>query len=369
MSYYIPINESYLKRAGAQFSTPFVGTPSDRVPVDPLIFSASARLFNRTIREFWEGDPAEAITMVAHACEFYDITPIAHYLYGSYWAEDYGAKLKYMETMPPIVVDYPIKEPADVDRFEPMDPKELSKGPTLTKHFRAFDHILKNYTPMFAPVSFFNGATDIASGLVGVEKFLLWIMKQPSICHKLLKKIADHMVNGNIAVRDKYGAVVMVVGSVTANSEILSPKQVKEFNFNYVYDAVKRSLKVGAGPGVYYHLCGDHSLDWQIWKEAVMSPFTVMQIGYEGKGKPFPAKKLKEEFGNKCTIYGCIDSLVLGQRSPAEVYEQGKQQIIDGKDSPRGFIVGNACEIPPTTPPANLHALVRAAEDFGKLPP
>ncbi|MFA5313458.1 MAG: uroporphyrinogen decarboxylase family protein, partial [Methanomassiliicoccales archaeon] len=47
------------------------------------------------------------------------------------------------------------------------------------------------------------------------------------------------------------------------------------------------------------------------------------------------------------------------------VYEQSKAQLMGGRDSKRGYILGTSCELPPYALPGNVHAMVRAAKDFG----
>lgn len=361
---FLDIDQEWLGKAAELWTTPFADTPSDRVIVDPILLSNAATLFRKDTKYFWK-NPDEAVRMVCNACEIYDITPVGHYLWGDYWGQDYGGTIKYTEKSPPVLDEYPISEPEEIEDFEVKGPEELKEGPTFQQHFKALDTCLEEYPDMFAPITQFNGAFDVASNWAKSEDLCVWLLKEPELVEKLVYKAADHMVNANKVTANKYGLNVMVAGSVVAGSDLLSREQVERFNFEPTCKAIKETLDVGAGPGVYYHLCGNHADDWDLWKDAVFSPFSVMQIGYMGDDI-FPAETLVENFGNKCTCFGTIDTKLMQMGSPSDVYEQTKEQVLAGKDSPRGFIVGTACECPTYAPVANIHAMVRGAKDHGQ---
>jgi uroporphyrinogen decarboxylase len=62
---------------------------------------------------------------------------------------------------------------------------------------------------------------------------------------------------------------------------------------------------------------------------------------------------------------GTVDTRLMILPDPRRVYDQASKQIIAGRDSPNGFILGTACETPPYTLPGNIQAMVRAAQDHG----
>ncbi len=90
----------------------------------------------------------------------------------------------------------------------------------------------------------------------------------------------------------------------------------------------------------------------------------MFHIGYKGR-EVFPTELLKKEFGNKATIMGSVDTKLMMNPNPNAVYEQAKQSVISGRDSPRGYILGCSCECPPYTLPANILAMTKAAKDHG----
>ncbi|MFP4655344.1 MAG: uroporphyrinogen decarboxylase family protein [Methanohalobium sp.] len=361
---FAPIDTNWLKKAGSLWTTPFADTPSERVIVDPIILSHAATIFKKKPGYFYQ-NPDEAIRMVCNTCELYDVTPVGHYLWADYWGEDYGATIKVQEDAPPSITNRPIKDPEGVDNLEILSPEDLAKGPTLTKHYTALDTCLEEYPDMFAPITQLGGTMEVATNLVAIEDVFMWMITQPEIVDKLVDKAADHIVNASKATADRYGANVTITGSVIASGDLMDREQIKRFGYKPVAKAVSKVLNSGAGPGVYYHLCGNHSDDYDLWKDAPMSPFTVMQIGYDGK-EIFPASKLVENFGNRCTCFGTVDTKLVDRGTQSQVYEQSKEQLLAGKDSPRGFILGTSCECPTRAPSANVHAMVKAARDYGQ---
>jgi uroporphyrinogen decarboxylase len=62
---------------------------------------------------------------------------------------------------------------------------------------------------------------------------------------------------------------------------------------------------------------------------------------------------------------GTVDTKLMVNGTPKQVYEQAKCQLLKGRDCTSGYIMGTACEVPPFTPPCNILALNKAAKDFG----
>jgi uroporphyrinogen decarboxylase len=62
---------------------------------------------------------------------------------------------------------------------------------------------------------------------------------------------------------------------------------------------------------------------------------------------------------------GSVDTKLMINPNPMAVYTQAKDQLLAGRDSKKGYILGTSCETPPYTLPGNMRALVKAAQDFG----
>jgi uroporphyrinogen decarboxylase len=62
---------------------------------------------------------------------------------------------------------------------------------------------------------------------------------------------------------------------------------------------------------------------------------------------------------------GSVDTKLMINPNPKACYDAAKDQILAGRDSKKGYILGTSCETPPYTIPGNMRALVKAAQDYG----
>jgi uroporphyrinogen decarboxylase len=90
----------------------------------------------------------------------------------------------------------------------------------------------------------------------------------------------------------------------------------------------------------------------------------MFHIGYKGRDV-FLTNLLVKEFGKKATLMGSVDTKLLINPKPKVVYDQAATSIIAGRDAPRGYILGCACECPMYTLSGNILAMIRAAKDHG----
>jgi uroporphyrinogen decarboxylase len=350
--------------AAKRFASPFVDNPHDRIDVDPIILSHAAVACGYTIRDFYE-KPELGIHCVGYISRLYDLLPVTHWFYSMPWTRELGLKLVYKDTLPPISTGPIIKDPADVDKLRVMDKEELKKNFTQQEFYRIYEYVQKALPMTLVPISYGFDLVGAAAELVGVENFIMWTFTEPEAAKKLVKVYTDTSVNGAAGLADKYGMAMLIVGSVLANNDIFSDDAVEEYSAKMMRYYVDQCFRKGAGPQVFYHLCGNHETDYKVFPDnLIWSPFTVFHVGYHGKNV-FPSKLLKEVFGSKATIMGSVDTKLMINPNPMQVYNQAKEQLLAGRDSPKGYILGNSCECPPYTHPGQMLALVQAARDFG----
>jgi uroporphyrinogen decarboxylase len=193
----------------------------------------------------------------------------------------------------------------------------------------------------------------------------MWTFTEPDLAHKVVDTFVETSINGADVLSDKYGMAMLIVGSVLANNDIFADEQVEEYSAKKMGYYVDQCFRKGAGPQIFYHLCGNHETSYKVFKDNLMwSPFNVLHIGYKGP-KEFPAELLKQEFQDVTTCMGSVDTKLMINPNPKVVYEHSKECLLAGRDAKKGFILGTACETPPYTIPGNLLAMTRAARDFG----
>ena len=350
--------------AAKRFASPFVDNPHDRIDVDPIILSHAAVACGYTIRDFYE-KPELGIHCVGYISQLYDLLPVTHWFFSLPWVTELGVKLEYKDTLPPISTGPIISEPGQVDMIRVPDKKELEEKWTLPMFKRIYGYVQKNLGHTLVPISYGFDLVGAAAEICGVENFIMWTFTEPEAAAKLVRKYTETSVNGAEGLADTYGMAMLIVGSVLANNDIFSDEAVKTYSADNMKYYVDQCFRRGAGPQVFYHLCGNHQTDYKVFKDTLMwSPFTVIHVGYDGR-EVFSSAKLKAEFQDRATCMGSVDTKLMINPEPIKVYNQAKQQLLEGRDSKRGYILGTSCETPPYTIPGNMYALVKAARDYG----
>lgn len=363
-----PVDSKWHGNAAKRFASPFVDNPHDRIDVDPIMLSNAAVNCGYTIRDFYE-KPELGIHCVGYISQLYDLLPVTHWFFSLPWVSELGLKLQYKETLPPISTGPIYSDPEDVDKMHVPTKEELLKAQgefaTVPRFYRIYDYVAKNLPMTLVPISYGFDLVGAAAEMVGVENFIMWTFTEPEAADKLVQKYTDTAINGAEALADKYGMAMLIVGSVLGNNDIFSDEGVERYSVRNMFRYVDGCFKHGAGPQIFYHLCGNHQTDYKAFKDGLMwSPFTVLHIGYQGRN-PFPSGLLKETFQDKATCMGSVDTKLMIDPNPNKVYNQAKEQLLAGRDSKKGYILATACETPPYTIPGQLLSLVKAARDFG----
>lgn len=368
MSIFTPVNKKWLETVGNRKPMGSAIGHTKRTPCDVFLFMGhAAKLFNLTRHDLYS-NPELGVEATLAGNEFYGLDAFTAWDHSVIFVEDYGGKIKMPTgyTDAPYVEEYPLKTPEDIEKLEVKDVNELSKGPTYTMLWRALKRAEKLLGHFFTPWSTLTSPYDLARNWLGDDKLLRWTIRKPKLVHTLLKKAVEHDVNVVTVILEKYGKCSVGTGSVFANSEILSPKHCREFNIIYLKKMLRRVLNVGAGPGLFVHLCGDHSLDWRLHRDLPTTQQTTMHVALDGKNI-MDLTKVIRVFGKKCTIRGNVSTNLMLFGTPKEVYEETKRQVLAYKNSPKGFTVGLSCELPGGAAPVNVHALVKATRDYGAL--
>jgi uroporphyrinogen decarboxylase len=351
--------------AAKRFASPFVDNYHDRIDVDPIILSNAAVQCGFTIRDFYE-KPELGIHCVGYISELFDLLPVTHWFFSLPWVRELGLTLVYKDTLPPVSTG-PIYEPTaeGIENMRVIEKEELKKGTTIPLYFGLYDYVQKNLPHTLVPISYGFDLVGAPAEFVGVENFIMWTFTEPDLAHKVVDTFVETSINGADILSDKYGMAMLIVGSVLANNDIFADEQVEEYSAKKMGYYVDQCFRKGAGPQVFYHLCGNHETSYKVFKDNLMwSPFNVLHIGYKGP-KEFPAELLKQEFQDVTTCMGSVDTKLMINPNPKVVYEHSKECLLAGRDAKKGFILGTACETPPYTIPGNLLAMTRAARDFG----
>ena len=364
MDLFPPIDRDWLKRSKRRYFAAFVGGEADHVPVDPMMLSHSTVACGYSIRDFYER-PELAAGCLAYIQQLYDLLPVTKYYFAHPWLPELGVNLKFMDLTAPVPTNTVVDTPEDIDRLEIPDIETIKKGYSYLRLTRAMDHIKENIPDMFVPLAYCPEPVGSAAELCGLEQFLMWTQNEMELCKRLADIYVETASTGAQALAQRYGNALINTGAVLENSDTMAPEKIKEISPPTLKNLVRKCLTKGAGPQIFYHFCGNHKDDYMLYPNTIVfTPMTIMQIGYWERDM-FPAKVMKDTFGRMCAIMPSVDTKLFVMPNMKNIYDKAGQQIVDGRDSPNGFILGTTCEVPPLSCPANILSLVRAAEDFG----
>jgi len=349
-----------------RFASAFIGGEFDHIPVDPMMGGFATVQCGYGVRDFYER-PELGVECLAYIYQLYDLLPVTHWIPSLPWLNDLGVEIRTMEHIAPVPKAPIVSEPEDVDTLRVPDVEEIKKGWAYRHLTRAYGHTIEHLKKFVLPITYGIELIGGAAELCGAENYIMWTMVEKEAAHKLKDIYRETAVNGSEAIASTYCSAMITTGAALANSDIFPDEAIEEFAAPNLRKFLDESFRRGAGPQIFYHFCGNHETSYKVYKKHMMlSPFTILQVGYKGRD-PFPSGLLKDEFGKLVTIMGSVDTKLFVVPDPKAVYEQSKQQLLEGRDSPRGYVLGTACEIPPYSFPGNLLAMNRAVEDHGSF--
>ena len=152
----------------------------------------------------------------------------------------------------------------------------------------------------------------------------------------------------------KTGVAMLSNGDSTAGTDLISPRLYRRFAFPYEQRIVAVSHRLGK-PYIL-HICGDTG---PIIDDMIATGADGLEIDYKTD-----MVSAHEKTRDRTAFIGNIDpSSVIALGTALEVEQKTRALLELFADTPR-FILNAGCAIPPDTPSANLHAMIRTAREF-----
>ncbi|OHB56771.1 MAG: hypothetical protein A2Y12_20555 [Planctomycetes bacterium GWF2_42_9] len=209
------------------------------------------------------------------------------------------------------------------------------------------------------PGTWCDGPFTLAFGLMG-EQILMDMLSDRPFYDALMDKITTACINRVKAFRKEFGIADEPQICCMADDSIclLSTQQYKEFVLPYQ----KRFVDECGTPGKtnYMHLCGDASRHFA----AIRDELNVFAFD---TGFPIDFKKIRDELGEKVEIAGGVHVELLLNGKPQDIYDETKRILLSGIKNGGKFILRDANNLSPCTPPENIRAMYKANLDFGTL--
>ena len=264
-----------------------------------------------------------------------------------------GSKLEQPEDGIDVLTERVLNDYADFPKIEKIDPWD---NPVLTPLMKRGMAIRERFpdvritTGVVCPLS---TAVDIRP----IEKILKDSRKDKENLHRLLQLTVDHNLTWVRAFTEEFGPGPCSISAPLTSTDILSKEQFDEFSYPYLEKLVN-GLKEITGVKPSLHICGHTRGIWDDIKTLDVASFSVDNVE--------DLAELKVVMGDIMPILGNVPPVeVMRFGTIEDVVEACKSCIRKASTSPKGYILGTGCQIPPGTSEENLKAFVWAARTFG----
>jgi uroporphyrinogen decarboxylase len=332
-----------------RISAALQGIMPDRRPVMLHNFMPAAREAGYTMKQYRE-DPDIAAKCHIQFVEKYGVDGVLF---------DVDTALLAGATGVP--VDFPADDPArthealihSLDEIDSLADIEISANLRI-QHSLESVRILKRY---FGDEIFVRGNCDqapfsLACSIRTPACFMMDLILDEERSVQLLEYSFRICVQF-IRLMAEAGADMVSNGDSPAGPSMISPDMYRQFALPYE----KRMLKEAHAHGKPYllHICGNTDL---ILDRMTSIGMDAVELDYKTS-----IQKIFDQFSATTTLFGTVDpSGVLALGSIRRVEEETKK-ILDRYKGNARLVAGAGCALPPTTPEANIRALIRTIRD------
>jgi len=326
------------------------GEPVDRMPCNPNIANGTARILGCKISEFNTDAKTLAASQVASYRRFgYDSVRIFTDLFT--WCEAMGAKVLFPEDDTADLLEPALADIKDVAKLEPVNPYKDGRLPV---HVDAMKYMIEEVGDEVACSGGVVGPFTNAFFLIGVDKMLKMIRKDPEGVHALCKVSLETCKNWAKAVID--AGLTPTISEPMSSCTVVSPKVYKEFSEPYLNELVQ--FIKSHGKGITMHICGQTN---KIWTDLADMGIAAMSIDNVAS-----ITECKELIGDRVKVLGNVDpGGVVYAGTPDLVRLKVLECIAEGYDSPKGYMVMSGCSLPVETPLENIQAFMDTVTELG----
>lgn len=331
------------------------GGEMDRILSMPILVSIAHRVVGMTHREKRSSAENEAAAQIGCYKKYgNDILVVEYGLHGV--GRALGTKMNDPEDSLPAIIENVLKDLDDIDKLD----FSLANKENDTELQRTLEacRIIKEEVGDEVPLGvLISGPFTAATSVYATEHLLRATRRNPKGVHKLLRKCTD-VLKEVYKEYIKAGAIIIQCDPLSSGT-LLHSKQYKEFVKPYATE-LNDVIQEAGGINVL-HMCGDISKtidDIVATGGNMLSIDNVVDINYA-----------KDKVGALLPLLGNVDPVeVLLHGSKEEIYEDVRQCIVKGHDSPNGFILASGCDITQNVPVENIDHYMDATRKYGKYP-
>ena len=264
----------------------------------------------------------------------------------TYYAEAWGARYRPIPGRQPELIEPHLRGPEDLARFEPLS---LDEGP-FAEQLEALTLIargLAGEAPFIQTV--FSPLAVLSRGAGSTDAVRRCMAEDPAALERALDAIADTLARYAAACLDRGASGIFYATVEWGTRDTITPEEFDRFARPY---DLRILAAVGSAPFNVLHVCRErnlltHLLDY---------PVAAFHWASRSPGNPTLAEVHQR---TERAVMGGVDHRRTMAAGPEAIAaEAAEARATTGA---RRFLLAPECAIPPTTPPAHLHALREAA--------
>ncbi len=329
----------------------------DRIPVDLHNFQPAAAAMGVGLHEVFHDGELLAESQIRAWREFgHDVIILESGTSSS--AEACGVEVIYRDDAAPAATTPVLERLEDVETLELRDPWTTFPWSEILKATQIVAREIGNEAFIIGRGD--QGPFSLALMLRGYEPFLLDIAlnEQPELIARLLDYCRATATRFAMAQLEA-GAHATSIGESPSGPDVLSPRHYRR----WAYPAQRAMIEefLSGGKLIAHHICGNVE---SILPEFVATGAQILEIDHKTD-----LAKARGAAWRRSTILGPVDTNLLAFGTPGEVDTACREAIETMRaDAPyhTGFILGPGCALASETPSDNIHALVAAAERYGR---
>ncbi len=324
------------------------GRPVDRLPVFAVLGAYGANLTGTNLRTLYSDATAyvEGQKCLQEKFGFDLVMSVFDY---SLIAEAFGGEVAWFSDQAPNMKRPGVRSAAEALSLPLPDPQSTARLPMALDVTRRLAALYKEQVPI---ISVLPGPCIMPALLVGMEQWMEAVLFDPPLAQRLLDHTATFFVSWANALMAA-GADCLVITEGMASAEI-APRRLFEEQCLPHLAAVFSQVNA---PKVLHHTGG------RIGPVLDLLPglHGLAGIAVSSKDDLGEARRL---IGPDLTLIGNLDNLTLPEVTEQDVYRMSMDRLRVAAPSGPYILCNSAADIPVTTPPENLRAMLAAAINY-----
>lgn len=333
----------------------FEGKDIDRIPAMPFTSTLAHRFMGITHREMRSTAHNQAWAQIESYKQLgIDGMTVEYGLHGIGTA--CGSEQDDPRDYVPSISKYVITDINDIGKLD-LNMVRRENDPWLQLNYEACEICMDEVGDEVGTSVSVPGPFTAAASIINAPQLLRETRKNPEKVHELLRFCTDA---AKIVMKEfiSTGAECFICDPV-ASCNLISAQTYRDFVLSYTKELMEYAHSLNSGAG--YHICGNTN---KIVEDMVETGCDMLSLDSQVK-----LSDAKKTAGTKVPLIGNVDpNLVMLLGTVEDVHANVRQNIIDGCDSPNGFIISTGCDIPIKTNMENITAFMDAVRLYGKYP-